>query len=465
MKLTKIALSVVAGLGVAAVGGSWYTGQKVEQEYQKMVEQSNASLKSLAVYGIDAQFKDVKLTRHFFSSDVSYQIEIKYSGENYVLNGRDKLFHGPFPINRLSQGKLMPVMASSEGEWQPSDNLKAQFDNKAILTSETTLNYNKQYSGEFKLNPFKSADGKVILSGVTMTSEGQYENGEFQAGLDNFNISVKNDESPALHFALEGVEYGGKMVKDTHYPALTLGDYRFKAKKLAMWDDSELVPTIQFTDVDMTSLGEVKGERVVSPNKMSAQLGFENKFGKVTLGKLNSDMTVEADSRQLNDVTLLLQNPNASQFNDGRTMLLAKPFSLKYQLQFENEKGKNALDLNWESNALNFGEAASFEQILSGFKNSYLNTTLNLASLEALATAINKLDPNTKDTAESQAKFMVNELVNQALQIGAEVDSENLKMSLVIDNGKVKWNGQELSQEELSGALFTLMLMMSMSGM
>lgn len=126
MKLTKITLALAGILGIAVVGGSWYTGQQAEQRYQQLVQQGNQSLKSLKIYGIDAEIKDVKFERYFFSSDVKYTLEVGTVDERYQLQGDDKLFHGPLPLNRLSQVNLMPAMMSVESKLYLPEKFKLQ---------------------------------------------------------------------------------------------------------------------------------------------------------------------------------------------------------------------------------------------------------------------------------------------------------------------------------------------------
>ena len=48
MKKSTIAISLVAALGVAAVGGAWFTGSQIEQRYAQLIENSNKELKLLA---------------------------------------------------------------------------------------------------------------------------------------------------------------------------------------------------------------------------------------------------------------------------------------------------------------------------------------------------------------------------------------------------------------------------------
>ena len=47
MKKSTIAISLVAALGVAAVGGAWFTGSQIEQRYAQLIENSNKLLNTI----------------------------------------------------------------------------------------------------------------------------------------------------------------------------------------------------------------------------------------------------------------------------------------------------------------------------------------------------------------------------------------------------------------------------------
>lgn len=120
MKLSKIALSVVAVIGVSVVGGSWYTGKQVEEKYQALVVQANNQLKQLSgEFGANIELKDVQIDRHFFSSDAKYRLEVDFGdGKKLDFIGNDKLHHGPLPLNRLAKFNFAPVMMSMENSLQ-----------------------------------------------------------------------------------------------------------------------------------------------------------------------------------------------------------------------------------------------------------------------------------------------------------------------------------------------------------
>lgn len=126
MKLSKITLSVVAVIGVVAVGGSWYTGKQVEEKYQELVTQANHQFEQLSgEFGANIAFKDVQIERHFFSSEAKYRLEVDLGdGEKLDFIGNDKIHHGPLPLNRLAKFNFLPVMMSTESKLQAPTQFK-----------------------------------------------------------------------------------------------------------------------------------------------------------------------------------------------------------------------------------------------------------------------------------------------------------------------------------------------------
>lgn len=183
MKLTKITLALAGILGIAVVGGSWYTGQQAEQRYQQLVQQGNQSLKSLKIYGIDAEIKDVKFERYFFSSDVKYTLEVGTVDERYQLQGDDKLFHGPLPLNRLSQVNLMPAMMSVESKLYLPEKFKLQ---TPFTEGQTDISYAGNLSGEFSLNAFKGETWDLAKTQIEFEYDPAQKSGKFSSQIPSY---------------------------------------------------------------------------------------------------------------------------------------------------------------------------------------------------------------------------------------------------------------------------------------
>ncbi|WP_373767900.1 YdgA family protein [Glaesserella sp.] len=464
MKLSRIALPVIAVLGIGAVGGSWYTGKLAEEKYIELVELGNHNLKGLAAYGIEAQIKEVKLVRHFFSSDVNYILEAKYAGQSYVFNGNDKLYHGPFPINRLSKGNIVPVMMSTENKLSVSENLKVLFNNQdEVLTGQANIGYAGDVSGNFDTKALKLADDSFSVSETK--SEYEYD----KSGNGKVKVSVPfikgHDSESGIRYDLGDSEIVTSFIGDKTYSYLGLGEYDFKAKSFVLYNESEK-QNIALKDMTSKGKNSVKDNRFHSVGDFSAQVEEvrPEEAKAVNWGKVSLDLAFESDAKLTNDMMPYFADSEKAESPEAMKALedvVTNDLKLHIKpLAFENAKGKNEFTLVLNLAKFNPNDLKEMDDMLTVFKQSVLDVKLNLASLEELNTQVKMTRDNvSRESAEQESKLMVNELVNQAKSGGvAVVDSESIKMNLAIDNGKVTLNGREVPQEEIQNALFMLML-------
>ena len=96
MKKSTVAIGVVVALGVIWAGGSWYTGKTAEAQYQKQIDVANKQLALLSASAqTDVKIDNVKFSRGFFSSAVSYDITIKPQTDNmsWTIPFEGTLYH------------------------------------------------------------------------------------------------------------------------------------------------------------------------------------------------------------------------------------------------------------------------------------------------------------------------------------------------------------------------------------
>ncbi|WP_373187062.1 YdgA family protein [Halopseudomonas sp.] len=174
MKKAGIAVAVVVALGLAGTAGAWYTGTQMEDVLRDAVAHSNEQ--------IDEAFPDGSVTleladfeRGVFSSTARYDF-VYPGGEDQgpvTVTIIDRLVHGPFPLSRLKQLKLVPVMATSEAVLERSDYLAPLFaasgeQPPVVITS--TLGYGSSINGNFAVAPlvFDDEEMKAEFSPVTL---------------------------------------------------------------------------------------------------------------------------------------------------------------------------------------------------------------------------------------------------------------------------------------------------------
>ncbi|KAE9540407.1 YdgA family protein [Ursidibacter maritimus] len=466
MKLSTIAISVAVVIGAVATGGSWYTGKQVEEKYSELVTLGNNTLKQFELYGVKAEIKDVKVERHFFSSDISYNLEAETGGETYVLKGSDKLYHGPLPINRLMKGNLVPAMVSSEGKIITPEQLKSYFTKPEVFTHQTTMSYSGDTSGQFSTSGFKLDDAIWNISDTS----GEFtlaKSGDYQLAIDVPMLSLLD---PITKMEYNGLRYEvkGKKTSDT-YRYLTIGDYTMSADSFSISSADANKPSLTLNKI--TSKGDAKlvNEDYDLSGDFSSQVVVKNQSEELDLGQLKADISMKLDAKSSDELIVYsLQMQAGSELTDeqnakveeiSKTLLSKEPQLHIKDISLTNSKGKNQLALLLNLKATDFNNMGSTADVLNIFKQSILDTTLNISALEELAKQIASVDPEQRSTAEQAAKAQVEQLVLQAKNSGlAVVDSENIKLKLEIDEGKVKLNGNDVPENQVENALFFIML-------
>lgn len=461
MKLSKIAAVVVVVLGVAATGGSWYTGKQAEERYQEWIGKANQSLEKLELYGIEAEIKDVEFNRHLFSSDIRYRLATTFNGESYDLTGEDKLYHGPLPLNRLSQGNFVPALASIESKITLPEKLHSLFHNKNLLgTAQNDVSYAGTVSGQVSLQPFKSERGAWDFS----ASEYRYEldksgeKGYFEGSADHYKFT--DPEGGVVY--LDKSEYRVQFDSNNQFAHLTTGDFTMKAKNMT----SEVVDAGEnggkVVAQDIVSTGSIKvenGRYIMKSSSSVADLSVD----ELSIGKISSDGDIDFDAVALNDFMPFLSDPERLE-NDPQTEIVLKNLvgkGMKMRIGnfvLENEKGKNDLTL-----VLNFEgmerEPSDLMVMLKAFKASSFNGKLDLVFAEDLLVKVNQKSGMSLEEAQQQAKASIEMMRAEAANSEfIKLDGNALKTAISIDNGKVVLNGREVSESELQMAMFVLMM-------
>lgn len=101
MKKSLVAVSGIVIVAVIWTIGSWYTGKKIETEFDTFIERTNTTLKNNAPEaGINVKTENYQ--RGIFTSNADIIINIKENdeGKNTIVKFATKIFHGPFTINK-----------------------------------------------------------------------------------------------------------------------------------------------------------------------------------------------------------------------------------------------------------------------------------------------------------------------------------------------------------------------------
>ncbi|MCK3656921.1 hypothetical protein A4G19_14740 [Pasteurellaceae bacterium Macca] len=463
MKLTKIALSVLVVAGVAVGAGSWYTGKQVEARYQEMIDSTNQRLQTFNGYEAKAQIKEVKLTRHLFSTDASYIFEVALPEGSYQFKGNDTLYHGPLPLNRLREGNLKPVLMSMDNHIT----LPAEFATKIVATEpfkgQSTLTYGGKMEGEFAIPAFTIEDNGLKSRAMKIKlADFDPKTYAFKTEIDQIDLADNNGEQ----MRVEGLKYESKPVATIDYPHLGLGHYDLKANKFSFSSkQSQLAFNIQ--DLQVKSEGEVKSERLLSNGEFIGDLTLvsQKECKEIKLGKFKSEMKFDLDARSTNELTEKMSKSDNLTNEEVMPLLLKilnkAPKLPKSEFSLENKKGKSALSLVLNLKEGNVEQVNSVQKALDLLSDSSLNVKVDLAFTEQLLTQFALSDGLNPEEATTQAKARMAEFVGMLKQARdyVVVNNTDASVTLKAENGKMTLNGREVSNEEIESVLFMLMMM------
>lgn len=460
MKKSTIALSIIGLLGVATIGGSYFTGKIAEEKFNDYITQTNQYFQKHSSDAFGAEIKEVKFERHWFSSDVSYMLDLKIGESKIPLQYNDKLYHGPFPMNRVMLGKLAPVAASLESNINTPTELKEWVATPLLGTARTDIGYDESYSGVATLNPIK----------------GQYPEGSFKLELDktvikfdtdkNFNGSMSY-QTPVIKYTvnetngiIDGTDFQAEFKRDEAYRFLSNGkfDAKIKSIKISEPENNDVI----LENFQSKGTQNIKDGRYISQSITNTDIKFAHLEKSASLGKFTFDSDMDIDAKSYDEVmNAAIYKPEASaQLEQVVEQLLAKQPKLNIKaLNLENNKGKNHLSLAVNLTKLpSEDENKSLKDMLSVFKQSALNLVINIPAAEEMMKQFATLEPATNEQDSSSAiKAAMEEIKGQAVQSGLfSVSDQEIKSNITIDNGEVKLNGRPVSEEELQMAFFVI---------
>lgn len=457
MKLTKVAVSVVAVVAAVATGGSWYTGKQVEERYQQLISQSNTLLKNYgSQYGTNVEIKDVQIDRGFFSSDAKYRVEVDLGGEKLDFVGNDKIHHGPLPLNRLAKFNFAPVLMSMENNVQSPEQFKKMLGDK-LGSGTANISYSGQVEGDFALSPIKFSDGEASLESSPMQMEYSYgQNASNVSG--NFNLDNAKFKAEGGEFQIQGFTYEIQGADSQGYENLGLGEGNAKIKAIEF--KSNETKTFQFKDIVVKGDNILKGDRVVS----TAQAEFATLIlDGIELGKFKMDVATDVDAKLMNDIMPAFSDPEAFESEKtGEMMLALLSKSLKFHINnfsLENSKGKATSTL-----LLNFAQfdpqtMGDFNGVLKALTSSKFTFNVNREYMEDIMRQVGVSQKGlTEEQAKADAEQEVNSIFASSMSGMSVIEGNNLKSEIIVDNGKVIFNGRELTEDELQMVMFMLMM-------
>lgn len=269
--MKKLVVSAIAGVStiiVATSGVAWYTGSQLEKRYPEFVASTNTKLKELSDYGVQATLKDVDFSKGIFSSDISYTLKINFAGQSVAFKGKDEIFHGPFPLNRLAQGSLVPRLLSVESHISPeNENFKSLFNTFAkneALSALIDVSYSEKASGDITINPIRTPGGELETSAIRFSGDLDSV-GKYQLSIDKVAFNERKNAAE-----IQGLQANLALDKNEVYPDLWgIGTSSLNIKSIKINQKRDV---ININDITTSNTGIIKNDCLESDGKIALNL-------------------------------------------------------------------------------------------------------------------------------------------------------------------------------------------------
>lgn len=491
MKKSVVALGVIVALGAVGVGGAWFTGEKAQTEYLRQIELANKQAQAL---GLSDSFKVVyqnkQFERGFFTSQVEDEVVISLpkEGKVFTIPFSTKLYHGPFPLNQLEKFNFVPTMFSAQGVIGKNETTQPLFDllkSDKPVQYQVTTSYNLSTKGKVELaggeltNP-ESPGTKVTWSNINM---GFDVNKDLAGKYDMTLNEVSSTVLPEVMEEQDGedmpksitMKMKGMKVEGSYNP--TKWAYIYTGKSTSLIDSFEMA-TLDHAGKESTVVqkgfkaksdisldgdflnfkGENTVDSIVIDGKDFGKLTYNSELNHIEANAANA--LVEAlftvfksvsDDENANEKTvseilsLWVENHGMTIFNNQPQIKL-NPVSIS------DEQGKVSLDLN-----VALAKDPKFDLMKGSLYKQFTDFAVHIHVDKATAEKI-----MTQFAPEEDKALVKEKIEEQAKQAAAQNivvnNDKNVRLTLVLEKGELKLNGQLIPEEQVQGVLFMLIM-------
>ena len=468
MKKSTLAASVIVALGAVWLGGAWYTGKVAEEEYVHQFELLNQNIQqSFSAKGLSVEFSHVAIERGLLSSKTRYDIVVKDPNKPesvFTLPFEGTLYHGPLPVNQLSQFNFTPTMFASVDKLTKNDKTTKWFaaaKGESPLSVSTSMNYQRQGKAKINFAPFETS----------------VEKGVWQVGDVNLSVDFSQKGIQQAHLALSNIAYqeANARLRLKFNNINAMAEYQ----PIKEWD-------LLFTGQQWISGGEMYIEEEDTQDKTN-HLAIKNwKIDLNTVRKeafLDLAMNLKLDGTQLNQIHFGDLNLNTAfnhldgerlnqvlhakfaqiedapltdaeialirKFFDGQPHFILRP-------TLSNSAGKLTTDIDVAVATSDLSSTLSTGKIFKLFRHFIFKIDANKAALIETLTAAEQLSSKLdKEEAARIAEMKISDGLKTPVQQGILVDDgKQVKLDLVLENGELKLNGKVIPEEQVASILF-----------
>ncbi|OZI67910.1 hypothetical protein CAL27_00080 [Bordetella genomosp. 1] len=473
---------VIVGAGLW-LGGTWYTGQRIEAESAERLAQANEDL-AKAMPGYNVKVEQISFSRTFFQSDARYALTFVVPpelAEAFPNGGRlefDAHYqHGPFPGKALAAGHFAPSLAFVHSELVRTPQTETWFKlsgDKTPLWSDMVLGYSGNATMHSEIAPltFAENDVKLAFSGAvlkgdytrsnkgtkgTMTaasftgegpdrSEGaapgartalkatdlavdfDLRQGKFdmQTGSTEMRIKDVSVDSAEFKLGINDFAYGAKSEETDQF---VNGSIWYRAGALNV--NSQALGSQQFT----MKLDRLDGKTLANVVKLYNQVAAEQMAAGQPADQLPPEQLQKLGEAAL---PLLANNPT----------IALEPVSWK------TDKGESTLNLKLTLAQPANAKVPAVMLAQQVIKSLDTKLVLNKTMVTDLTAKFLQLKGLTPDVALAQAKEQTDQLAGMAVMMNAgKIEGDNIISTLTYADGKINLNGREMPADAMLGAI------------
>ncbi|MEO3992498.1 DUF945 family protein [Pseudocitrobacter cyperus] len=479
MKKSVVAAGVVVALGVCWMGSAWYTGKQVEPKVADFVSSFNqASKAKSSKMGMTLSYKDFSsglLSSHFqvvLTFEHGAEASGIKAGQNVTFNV--DVDHGPFPLSSLAKGSLGPAVAAMNVSLVNGEITKPLFDaakGHSPIDANIRVSYDKSFSTQVVVAPASYSDTQTTfaLDGGEFNVSGEkspLNDARINGQLKNIVISQDSNDVKVYSDSMTVTSTGHKDDDNISvgHAVVSLNNIRVNSKgkeliqinaltgmsDLASFSDKKRINyTLEYGIKDL-----IREKQNLGSGKIA--LVLEN-IDPVAVHQLFTDYNAELSKA-------IVANPALSHDEDAMDEISLKLLEkyiadiqksepvIKLPISWKNDKGEMTANLNIataDPAKATFTPGSLTEQVDHNVKTITANVLLPLDVFTYTAKQIKLAEGKDDATAQKQAE----KDVNNAMTIGKMMDLISLddkaaKLDFEYQQGKVVFNGKEMTAEE-----------------
>lgn len=468
MKKSTLAASVIVALGAVWLGGAWYTGKVAEEEYVHQFDLLNQNIQqSFSAKGLSVEVSHVAIERGLLSSKTRYDIVVKDPNKPesvFTLPFEGTLYHGPLPLNQLSQLNFVPTMFTSVDNLVQNDTTTSWFKaakGENPLSINTTMNYQRQGAVKMHFAPVDISDEKDTWHlGKTNLTLDFTPQGIRQADMTADKLVYQEaDQKKRIQF--NDIKAMAEYQPIKEWDLLSTGQQWIAAGETNIEETDEQgktnLLTVKNWKIDLNTVRKEAFLDLAMNLKLDGTQLNQIHFGDLNLNTAFNHLDGETLNQVLHAKFAQIED---APLTDAEIALIRKFFDLQPHFilrpTLSNSAGKLTTDIDVAVATSDLSSTLSTGKIFKLFRHFIFKIDANKAALIETLTAAEQLSSKLdKEEAARIAEMKINDGLKTPVQQGILVDDgKQVKLDLVLENGELKLNGKVIPEEQVASILF-----------